>query len=133
MYATLYGMHNQVIRHQTTEESRGFGFVTYAHPSFAAMAMTHMNGATVMGPAFQGYTIRVMPSKAGRKGHGPPYHREGGRSRGWGGGGTGVRVTAAGADAAALAAPRHEEPEQEQNEQQQETHQQPELQQESQL
>lgn len=51
----------QIIRDRATEQTRGFGFVTYAHPQSARMAMEHMNGATLMGP-FENRVIKVSPS-----------------------------------------------------------------------
>jgi RNA recognition motif-containing protein len=53
-----------VIRDRDTGLSRGYGFVTYVHPTYAAAAMTHLNGAVLLGP-FQGRAIRVSPSHKG--------------------------------------------------------------------
>lgn len=52
----------QVIRDKSTGHSRGFGFVTYAYPASATVAMHSMNGVSPNHPAFQGRTVKVSPS-----------------------------------------------------------------------
>ena len=51
----------QVIRDKNSAQSRGFAFVTYAHPHQATFAQSEMNGRTIYG-AFGGRSIRVGPS-----------------------------------------------------------------------
>lgn len=46
-------------------ESRGFGFVTYAHPAHANLAMQHMNGQVLSGP-FRDRQLKVAPSLRGQ-------------------------------------------------------------------
>lgn len=47
-------------------ESRGFGFVTFAHASCAASAMVNMAGAVLGGP-FQDAPLKVAPSARDRQ------------------------------------------------------------------
>lgn len=51
----------QVIRDKNSAQSRGFAFVTFAHPQAATNAQSYMNGMTLYG-AFGGRSIRVGPS-----------------------------------------------------------------------
>jgi RNA recognition motif-containing protein len=51
----------QVIRDKNSAQSRGFAFVTFAHPHEATYAQSMMNGRTLYG-AFGGRSIRVGPS-----------------------------------------------------------------------
>lgn len=41
--------------------SRGFAFISYTQPQFAAAAMQQMNGVALQG-AFRGRTLKVGPS-----------------------------------------------------------------------
>ncbi|EIE21218.1 hypothetical protein COCSUDRAFT_57128 [Coccomyxa subellipsoidea C-169] len=50
-----------VIRDKNSAQSRGFAFVTFAHPQAATNAQSYMNGMTLYG-AFGGRSIRVGPS-----------------------------------------------------------------------
>ncbi len=51
----------QVIRDKNSQQSRGFAFVTFAHPQTATNAQAYMNGMTLYG-AFGGRSVRVGPS-----------------------------------------------------------------------
>ncbi|CAL8466148.1 g5684 [Coccomyxa elongata] len=51
----------QVIRDKNSAQSRGFAFVTFAHPQAATNAQSYMNGMTLYG-AFGGRSVRVGPS-----------------------------------------------------------------------
>ncbi|KAK9804235.1 hypothetical protein WJX72_002697 [[Myrmecia] bisecta] len=54
----------QVIRDKNSYASRGFAFVTYAHPMYASIAIEHMDGMPLHGH-FQGREIKVGPSNRG--------------------------------------------------------------------
>lgn len=54
--------HVQVIKEKGSTLSRGYGFVSYAHPVYATVAMQHMNQQVLFGP-FAGQRIKVAPSK----------------------------------------------------------------------
>lgn len=58
--------HVQVIRDKSTQASRGFAFVTFAHPAYATLAMQQMNGQMLQGP-FGDQRVRVAPTNQ-RKG-----------------------------------------------------------------
>ncbi len=51
----------QVIRDKSSCQSRGFAFVTYAHPAAATNAQSYMNGMSLFG-AYGGRPVRVGPS-----------------------------------------------------------------------
>lgn len=53
--------HVQIIRDKATQSSRGYGFVTFAHPAYATVAMQNMNGQVMYGP-FGGQKIRAAPT-----------------------------------------------------------------------
>jgi len=53
--------HAQIIRDNKTQVSRGYGFVTFAHPAYATVAMQQLNGQVMYGP-FGGQKIRVAPT-----------------------------------------------------------------------
>ena len=52
----------QVIRDKSSQQSRGFAFVTFTHAAYASFAMTHMNNKELYGPLFGGRALRVGPS-----------------------------------------------------------------------
>jgi peptidyl-prolyl isomerase E (cyclophilin E) len=54
--------HVQVIKDKGSNLSRGYGFVSYAHPLYATVAMQQMNQQVLFGP-FAGQRIKVAPSK----------------------------------------------------------------------
>ena len=51
----------QVIREKASHISRGYGFVSYAHPAYATVAMHHMHGQMMYGP-FGGQRLKVSAS-----------------------------------------------------------------------
>jgi RNA recognition motif-containing protein len=51
----------QVIRDKNSMRSRGFAFVSYSQPHFAAAAMQQMNGVVLYGN-FRGRSLKVGPS-----------------------------------------------------------------------
>ena len=51
----------QVIREKVTHVSRGYGFVSFAHPAYATVAMHHMHGQLLYGP-FGGQRLKVSAS-----------------------------------------------------------------------
>ncbi len=51
----------QVIRDKITNHSRGFAFVTFAHPHAASSAHAQLNGVTLYGP-FAGRALRLGAS-----------------------------------------------------------------------
>lgn len=55
----------QVMRDFDTKQSRGFGFVTFAHAASAGEAMARLNGVQLTGP-FQGRPLKVSPSTRAR-------------------------------------------------------------------
>jgi len=59
-YFAPYGrvVNVQVIRDRDTRISRGYAFVTYAHPIYARAAMQHMDSVQIPGP-FEGRTLKV--------------------------------------------------------------------------
>ncbi|GAB4818273.1 hypothetical protein N2152v2_005319 [Parachlorella kessleri] len=57
-------VHVQIIRDKATLVSKGFGFVTFAHPAYATLAMQQMDQQVLYGP-FGGLRIKVAPSKQG--------------------------------------------------------------------
>eukprot|EP00210_Caulerpa_lentillifera_P003777 g3608.t1 len=59
-YFSPYGpiVNVQVIRDRDTHISRGFGFVTFAHPFYAQTAMQHMDSIQIPGP-FEGRRLKV--------------------------------------------------------------------------
>ena len=52
----------QVIRDKSSQQSRGFAFVTFTHAAYATFAMTHMNNKELFGPLFGGRALRIGPS-----------------------------------------------------------------------
>lgn len=50
-----------MIRDKNSMRSRGFAFVSYSQPQFAAAAMQQMNGMILYGN-FRGRTLKVGPS-----------------------------------------------------------------------
>ena len=56
VHATL-----QVIRDKNSLQSRGFAFVSYSQPHFAAAALQQMNGCLLYGN-FRGRALKVGPS-----------------------------------------------------------------------
>ncbi|PSC68050.1 hypothetical protein C2E20_8322 [Micractinium conductrix] len=54
--------HVQVIKEKGSNLSRGYGFVSYAHPVYSTVAMQQMNQQVLFGP-FAGQRIKVAPSK----------------------------------------------------------------------
>ena len=48
----------QVIRERETRISRGFGFVTFAHPYYAQIAMDQLDSVQIAGP-FEGRKLKV--------------------------------------------------------------------------
>lgn len=54
-------LHVQIIRDKATQLSRGYGFVTFAHPAYARCAMEHMNGQMMYGPC-GGQKIKAAPT-----------------------------------------------------------------------
>jgi len=59
-YFAPYGpvVNVQVIRDRDTRISRGYAFVTYAHPMYARAAMQHMDSVQIPGP-FEGRRLKV--------------------------------------------------------------------------
>lgn len=55
------GLAAQVIRDKITNHSRGFAFVTFAHPHAASWAHAQLNGVTMYGP-FAGRALRLGAS-----------------------------------------------------------------------
>lgn len=53
--------HVQIIRDKASQASRGYGFVTYAHPAYATLAMQQLNGQIMFGPA-GGQRLKVAPT-----------------------------------------------------------------------
>lgn len=53
--------HVQIIRDKPSNVSRGFGFVTFAHPAYATVAMQQLNGQVMYGP-FGGHRIKAAPT-----------------------------------------------------------------------
>jgi len=51
----------QIIRDKITQVSKGYGFVTFAHPAYATWAMQQLNGQALYGP-FGGQKIKVAPT-----------------------------------------------------------------------
>ena len=51
----------QVIRDKNSMQSRGFAFVSYSQPMFAASAIQNMNGRILYG-SFRGRALKVGPS-----------------------------------------------------------------------
>lgn len=56
----------EIVRDRMNAESRGFGFITFAHASCAASAMVNMAGAVLGGP-FQDAPLKVAPSTRDRQ------------------------------------------------------------------
>uniref|UniRef100_A0A061RGB1 Cold-inducible RNA-binding protein n=2 Tax=Tetraselmis sp. GSL018 TaxID=582737 RepID=A0A061RGB1_9CHLO len=63
----------QVIRDKTTGLSRGFAFITFEHPSYAADAMYRMNGM-VMSGIYESRTLRVAPSNRAQRAQQWPWN-----------------------------------------------------------
>ena len=55
------GLAAQVIRDKITNHSRGFAFVTFAHPHAASWAHAQLNSLTMYGP-FAGRALRLGAS-----------------------------------------------------------------------
>ena len=53
--------HVQIIRDKPSQASRGYGFVTFAHPAYATVAMQQLNGQVMYGP-FGGHRIKAAPT-----------------------------------------------------------------------
>ena len=51
----------QVIRDKNSMQSRGFAFVSYSQPHYAAAALQQMNGCLLYGN-FRGRALKVGPS-----------------------------------------------------------------------
>lgn len=59
LFSPFGPIHNiQIIRERETQISRGFGFVTYAHPMYAHAAMQQMDSVQFLGP-FEGRKLKV--------------------------------------------------------------------------
>lgn len=54
----------QVIRDHDTQQSKGYGFVSYSHPVYALHAMQKMDGARASG-AFHGRKLKVTNTHKG--------------------------------------------------------------------